>query len=75
MLINPSLHNSLENTIFGFQITINRVHPVQILSRSDYCITTDIMWKNTKSAEKTIESQNRGLVPTKKSRPFPEMQF
>ena len=43
MLINPSLHNCLENTIFDFQITIDTVHPVQISSCSDNCITTDIM--------------------------------
>ena len=43
MLINPSLHNLLENIIFDFQITIDKVHPVQISSRSDNCITTDIM--------------------------------
>ena len=43
MLINPSLHNFLENIIFDFQITIDTVHPVQISSRSDNCITTDIM--------------------------------
>ena len=43
MLINPSLHTCLENTIFDFQITIDTVHPVQISSRSDKCITTDIM--------------------------------
>ena len=42
MLINPSLHNLLENIIFDFQ-TINTVHPVQISSRADNCITTDIM--------------------------------
>ena len=43
MLINPSLHNFLENITFEFQITINKVHPVQISSPSDNCITTDIM--------------------------------
>ena len=32
MLINPSLKNFLENIIFHFQITIDRVHPVQISS-------------------------------------------
>ena len=42
MLINPFLH-VLENIIFDFQITIDKVHPVQISSRSDNCITTDIM--------------------------------
>ena len=29
MLINPSLHNFLENNIFDFQITVDRVHPVK----------------------------------------------
>ena len=43
MLINPSLHNFLEKNIFDLQITIDRVHPVQISSRSDNCITTHIM--------------------------------
>ena len=43
MLIDPYLYNFLENIIFGFQITIDRVHPAQILSSSDYCISTDIM--------------------------------
>ena len=38
MLINPSLHNCLENTIFDFQITTDTIHPVQI-SSSDNCIT------------------------------------
>ena len=45
MLINPSLHNFLENIIFDFQITIDRVHPIQISSRSYYCITTHITEK------------------------------
>ena len=43
MLMDPSLHNVLENIIFDFQIIIDRVHPVQISSNSDNCITTDIM--------------------------------
>ena len=43
MLINPSLYNFLENIIFDFQITIDKVQPVQISSPSDNCITTDIM--------------------------------
>ena len=43
MLIDLFLHNFLEKIIFDFQITIDRVHPVQISSRSDNCITTDIM--------------------------------
>ena len=43
MLINPSLHDFLENIIFDFQITIDTVHPVQISSPSDNCITTEIM--------------------------------
>ena len=41
MLINP--YDSLEKIIFDFQMTIDRVHPVRISSRSDNCITTDIM--------------------------------
>ena len=43
MLINPSLHDFLEDIIFDFQIAIDKVHPVQISSCSDNCITTDIM--------------------------------
>ena len=35
--------------VFNLQISIPRVHPVRILGRSDYCITTDIMLK-TKTA-------------------------
>ena len=36
-------YDFLEKVIFDLQITIDRVHPVQIPSRSDHCITTDIM--------------------------------
>ena len=43
MLINPSLYNFLAKIIFDFQVTIDSVHPVQILSRSDNYITTYIM--------------------------------
>ena len=43
MLINHSLYNFLEKDIFDFQITIDKVNPVQISSRSDNLITTDIM--------------------------------
>ena len=43
MLINPPLHNLLENIIFDFQIAIDTVHLVQISSRLDNCITTDII--------------------------------
>ena len=32
-----------ENILLDLQIPIDRIHPVQISSRSDYCITTDIM--------------------------------
>ena len=42
-VINPSLHNFSENTIFDLQITIDRVHAVQISSFSVNCITTDII--------------------------------
>ena len=52
MLINSSLHNFLENIIFDFQITIDTVHPVQISSRSDNCITRHNV-KRAKNAEKT----------------------
>ena len=43
MLINPSWYNFLEKIIFNLQITIDRLHPVQILRHSHYCITTHIM--------------------------------
>ena len=59
-----------EKIIFDLQITIARVHPVQISSRSDYCITTDIMWKTLKM-QKILSLTNRGLVPTKQ----PETDF
>ena len=36
-------NNFSENIISDFQIAIDRVHPVQISSRSDNCITTHIM--------------------------------
>ena len=41
MLINPSKYNFLEKNVFDLQV--NRVHPVQISSRSDNCITTHRM--------------------------------
>ena len=70
MLINPSLYNFLEKNIFDFQITIDRVHPVQISSCSDHCIPTDIMCKHTKNAEKTTVSlKNMGLVSTMQQEP------
>ena len=68
MLINPSLHNFLENIIFDFQITIHRVHPVQISSRSDNCITADIMKKTPKMPKKRRSLKNRGLIPTIQSK-------
>ena len=43
MLINASQYDFLEKIIFGLQISIPRVLPVHISSRSDYCITNDIM--------------------------------
>ena len=43
MLINHSLYNLLQNIIFDFQITIDRVNPVQISSHSDNRITADII--------------------------------
>ena len=43
MLINPSQYNFLGKIIFDLHITIDRVHPVKILIRSGYCITTHIM--------------------------------
>ena len=58
MLINPSLHNFLENVIFDFQITIDTIHPVQISSRSDNCMHH--YWPNVKiakNAEKITKSQ------------------
>ena len=43
MLINPPYCSFLENIIFYLQITIDKEHPVEISSRSDHRITTDIM--------------------------------
>ena len=51
MLINPSLYNFLD-FYFYFQLTIDRVHPVQIPSRSDNYITADIMRKTQKMTKK-----------------------
>ena len=64
MLLNPFLHNSIGNIIFDFHITIDTVHPVQISSRSDNCITTDMMWKSPKMPKKGLSLKNRGLIPT-----------
>ena len=64
MLINPSLNNFLENIIFDFQITIDKVHFVQISSPSDNCITTDIMQKTPRMVKKLKSLKYRGLVPT-----------
>ena len=52
MLFNASLYNFLEKIIFDFQITVDRVHPVHILSRLDYCITNNIMQKTQKMPQK-----------------------
>ena len=57
MLINPSWYNFLEKNIFDLQITVDRGHPVQTSSCSDYCITNDIRWKHMKNAEKATMSQ------------------
>ena len=42
MLINPSLYYVLEKLIFDPQITLDRVHPIQILSCSDYSIANNM---------------------------------
>ena len=60
MQINPFKYNFFEKNIFDLEVTIDTVHPVQISSLSDYCITTDI-----------LSLKNRGLVPTIK----PEQDF
>ena len=44
---------------FQLQVTIPSAHPVQISSRSDYCITV-IMWYHTKKVKETIKSQKKG---------------
>ena len=59
MLIHPPWYNFSEKILFDLQINIDWVHPVQISSRSYYCISTDIMWKTP-----NISLKNRGLVPT-----------
>ena len=57
MLIDHSLHNFLEKINHDLQISIGRVNPVQISSRSDDCVTTDIMWKTPKIPKKKSKSQ------------------
>ena len=64
MLINPSSYNFFEKNIFDLQITMERVHPVQISSRSVHCIITNIMWKTQKMMKKRPSLKYRGLVPT-----------
>ena len=59
MLINHSWYNFLEKIIFDFQITIDTAHPVQISSRSDNCVTTDIMWKSPKMPKKWSSLKNQ----------------
>ena len=54
---------------FDLQITIDRVHPVQSSSRSDYCITTVIIWKTLKLPKKQQVLRKRGLVPTVQPEP------
>ena len=56
IIMHPSWNSFLEN-IFDLQVTIDRVHPVGILSLSDYCITTDIMWQTPKTQKKTFEAK------------------
>ena len=48
MLINPSSYDFLEKITCDLQIPTDRVHPVQISSRSDNCISTDIISKSPK---------------------------
>ena len=47
MLINPP-RIAFRISYFHFQISIPRIHPIEILSHSDYCITTVIILKYTK---------------------------
>ena len=53
------------------------MHPDKFSSPSDYCITTEIMWKHTKNAEKMTKSQKEGSDPyyTARTRFFPDIQF
>ena len=44
-----SVRSGFRKNIFDLQISSRKVHPVQILSRSDYCISTNMMWKHTKN--------------------------
>ena len=57
------LNSFLEKSIFDLKITIPRVHPVQISSHSDYCITTGIMYKHWK-CWKNDQVSKIGVVPT-----------
>ena len=58
--VQQSLETKKYRIIYVFDI---RVHPVQISSRSDYCIRTNIIWKTPKML-KNNEVGSRGLVPT-----------
>ena len=48
LLINLPLYNLLEKIIFDLRISIDMVHHGQISSHSDYCITSNIIWKTPK---------------------------
>ena len=73
VLINPSPYNFVEKIIFDLQLTIDRVHSVQIASCSDYWHIV----KNTTNAEKTTNSPNLGSGPiyTARTRFFLDMLF
>ena len=57
----PNKFNFLEEAIFDLQISIPREHPVQISSRLDYYITTDIIRKYTKNAKKNNQVSKIGV--------------
>ena len=54
-------YQKLEKTVFDLQIIINTVHSVQTSSRSDLCITTEIMWKTPKMPKKWQSLKNLSL--------------
>ena len=54
------LMDKFENNILHLQITTHTVHTVKILSHSDCCITTDILYENPKKSKNKV--LKRGLV-------------
>ena len=68
---NPPGWKNLRDTILHLiSINIPKVHPVQISNCPDCCITTAIMYKHTRNAQKRLE---KGLLNSKQSKQiFPQ---